>query len=724
MLPRSRISNLPLWTIAFAFFAVVGVAEAQMAGIESFTVPVRVDSGIVQNVATEPAVVFSTQVRAPGVTWLRLKFDHVKLAGDVGADTGSYLLVTSLYDGATQYLNAEHVEQWQHTSAYFNGDTVLLELVAHPGTGENRVAITEALSGRRDANQRSICGPTDDRTLSYDVRQGRFLPGGCTAWLINDCNHCFLTAGHCSDSNNVVEFNVPLSNGDGSLNHPPPEDQYSVDPASVQSNGGQGVGDDWAYFGCFPNSNTGLTPGEAQEAYYTLSTPPPSGFSQDIRITGYGTVSAPVSMTWYQVQKTHVGPYVTFSGTTLGYQTDTTGGNSGSPVVIMETGQAIGIHTHGGCNYSGGENNGTGLNHTGVQTALANPQGVCIPMVGLRVTPNVELEAHGDPGGPFTPESLTYTLENLESTPLDYEVTKTQPWISLTNATGTLAGYATATVMVSINAGANSLAEGEYTDTVSFVNTTSHEGDTTREVTLVVGGPQPIHSWSMDIDPGWTTQGLWAWGQPTGSGGDHGNPDPTSGYTSSNVYGYNLNGDYENQLSEQHLTSSAIDCSNLTAVTLHFYRWLGVERNSYDHAYVRVSNDGVSWATVWENPNSEIADSAWLPQEIDISSYADNQPTVYLRWTMGSTDYSWQYCGWNIDDVELWAFAEPQDLKGDLDCDGDVDFDDINPFILALSGQTAYLAQYPDCNWLNADCNADGNVDFDDINALVALLEG
>jgi len=59
---------------------------------------------------------------------------------------------------------------------------------------------------------------------------------------------------------------------------------------------------------------------------------------------------------------------------------------------------------------------------------------------------------------------------------------------------------------------------------------------------------------------------------------------------------------------------------------------------------------------------------------------------------------------------------------GDLDCDGDVDFDDINPFVLALSGQAGYYTQYPDCNWLNADCDEDGDVDFDDINPFVALL--
>jgi len=59
---------------------------------------------------------------------------------------------------------------------------------------------------------------------------------------------------------------------------------------------------------------------------------------------------------------------------------------------------------------------------------------------------------------------------------------------------------------------------------------------------------------------------------------------------------------------------------------------------------------------------------------------------------------------------------------GDLNCDGSVTFADIDPFVLALSGQAAYESQYPGCRWLNADCNADGDVTFADIDAFVALL--
>ncbi len=61
--------------------------------------------------------------------------------------------------------------------------------------------------------------------------------------------------------------------------------------------------------------------------------------------------------------------------------------------------------------------------------------------------------------------------------------------------------------------------------------------------------------------------------------------------------------------------------------------------------------------------------------------------------------------------------------RGDLNCDGVVDFDDINPFVLALSmGETEYYNQYPACHFYNADVDSSGTVDFADINPLVDCL--
>lgn len=157
----------------------------------------------------------------------------------------------------------------------------------------------------------------------------------------------------------------------------------------------------------------------------------------------------------------------------------------------------------------------------------------------------------------------------------------------------------------------------------------------------------------FEQDLGWTVSGgQWQRGSPTGGGGAYGGPDPVGGYNSPNCYGYNLAGDYANNIPEYHLTSPAIDCSNLSGVKIRFMRWLGVEQPRYDHAWVRVSNDGLSWTTVWQN-TAEVADEAWSQQEYDISEVADGQTAVYVRFTMGMTDVSWTFCGWNIDNVEV-----------------------------------------------------------------------
>jgi hypothetical protein len=59
---------------------------------------------------------------------------------------------------------------------------------------------------------------------------------------------------------------------------------------------------------------------------------------------------------------------------------------------------------------------------------------------------------------------------------------------------------------------------------------------------------------------------------------------------------------------------------------------------------------------------------------------------------------------------------------GDLNCDGTVDFGDINPFVLRLSNAAAYSDVYPLCPDANGDISGDGTVDFGDINPFVALL--
>jgi V8-like Glu-specific endopeptidase len=215
----------------------------------------------------------------------------------------------------------------------------------------------------------SQCGPTDDRIASTDDRTARLLTIGCTAWLIADGR--FVSAGHCVSSAglaNTVEFNVPPSLSNGTIQHPGPEDQYVVDDATrVFSDAG--IGNDWGVFETFPNSQTGLTAIEAQGGVFF-------NVVQDlgpatIRITGYGVDDGAAN----QTQQTSTGPNAGSSGTTMRYQTDTEGGNSGSPIIDEATGNSVGIHTNAGCTSGGGSNSGTSNFNTALWAQIGSGGG-------------------------------------------------------------------------------------------------------------------------------------------------------------------------------------------------------------------------------------------------------------------------------------------------------------------------------------------------------------
>jgi len=170
--------------------------------------------------------------------------------------------------------------------------------------------------------------------------------------------------------------------------------------------------------------------------------------------------------------------------------------------------------------------------------------------------------------------------------------------------------------------------------------------------------PVLIYGSTFDSNPGWKTEGEWAFGQPTGGGGTpNPNPDPNSGYTGINVYGVNLNGNYSTDVGgPYHLTAGPFDCSNYALVKLKFARWLNTDFPPYVQSMLEVSNNGTSWQTVWEHTGGQpITDDDWQIMEYDISSVADNMPAVYVRWSYEIGDEAYPFSGWNIDDVELWG---------------------------------------------------------------------
>ena len=377
-------------TAGVALLAGAGLTSAQSLSpllppideqpLEQIPVLVHVDSGMLSpglrpmRPHVAPVLMYQTEIAVPGAPWIRLQFDKALLSGDELTGDNAFIWLTSVADGAVQVMTRRDLDHWGNTSAYFNGDRVRVELYAYPGAGDVQLQISTVLIGPGgDRTSTSLCG-ADNRVASTDPRSARVLPIQCTVFLIDDQTHNFLTAGHCAGGLSVVQFNVPPSTSSGVIVNPPPEDQYPVDPASIQSQF-FGVGQDWSYFGCFANSNTGLTPFQAQGSFYFTANAAPPVINQTIRITGYGTDTTPATSN--QTLQTATGPYVERTGTIIRYAVDTTGGNSGSAVIDLTTGQCIGIHTNAGCSSTGtGSNSGTAIQHTALQAALANPAGV------------------------------------------------------------------------------------------------------------------------------------------------------------------------------------------------------------------------------------------------------------------------------------------------------------------------------------------------------------
>jgi hypothetical protein len=380
-------------------------SEPEIEPVPYHVEPFDMDSRQQESLETAVSGNFRQTIHIPEAISLRLHFSEYELGQH------SYLTITSLQDGGDQRLDSRSLPQWENATAVFNGDTVEIELHADP-RDEGVYFVVDAVVVRdpqdfpppemtlngEDPGIETLCG-VDSRVASTDVRTGRLYFGGCTAWLIS--NGRLLTAGHCVDFdpdqggpllpdgvldlNGVVEFNVPASLPDGTTVAADPDDQYPVNTGSVVwrfDGAGQGLGKDWSVFTVNDNSNTGLTPFEAQGSFFRTTNDNPAA-NDTIRITGMGLDNTPPGSTGNRnaqnfTNQTSTGGYVeqSSSGSNFWhrYATDTTGGNSGSPIIWGAF--TVGIHTNGGCNSNGtGANSGTSFEVNALENAIDNHPG-------------------------------------------------------------------------------------------------------------------------------------------------------------------------------------------------------------------------------------------------------------------------------------------------------------------------------------------------------------
>jgi V8-like Glu-specific endopeptidase len=644
---------------------------------------------------------------------------------------------------------------------------VLVELVAEPKTNPAQISIVSLSNIVYIGGERTICGPTDDRTLSYVARCARAMPIGCSSWIIDDANHQFLTAGHCALSGyndiQTVEFNVPLSSGSGVYQHPGPEDQYATDPASFQF-GYSGIGDDWAYFGCYPNTETGLTHFQAQEGeYYQLSSTPPQVTNQQITIVGYGTVSFPVSPMWNGVQKTHTGPHVYFGGTTIGYETDTTGGNSGSPVLNESTGEAIGIHTNGGCGSSGGNNWGCGINNSGLQFALANPLGVCVQGVTGACCINSSCSVDSETnclalGGEYQGDGTT-----CESSPCNPPLTIDYP----DGRPSFISPYGETSVAINITAGTSEPAqdsgnlhykhglfdwievplvqnsEYDYTATFPyidcgqeidwFISVDTVDGDVVESPAgapetswhaAAFSGSENVFTDNFQSHLGWMVfndaqEGSWVRGVPS-EGGDR--CDPPSDADGSGLCYVTGNSDDEDLDGGMTMLYSPLITLNMdNAPTLSYYRWFsnGADcdgTNAHEEGdvlQVDISSDGGGSFSSLETigPDGAQAEGGWYLSEFYLPDVIEAEGVIDMQLMFTAVDDNMSsIVEAAVDGVSISESVcgdPPACYLADVDKDGEVGVIDL----LAVIDQWGTGG--------SADVNGDGVVDVGDLLAIV-----
>ncbi len=299
-------------------------------------------------------------VSVAGAASLRLHFEPMDLA------EGSIIRISSCLDGQVQELDAAALDAWNHSSAYFNGDTVVVDVV---GPAPHRTVVKRIESGPQEPQPVGggcqfcgICGD-DDRVPSSELWVARMLPAACTAVVI-DRDGCMVTAGHCAGATPVVQFNVPRSNPNCSPNHPPIEDQF---PATVLAFRSNGPGDDWCVLRAGANS-LGQTPFERYGEMRPIARDM-APVRSIVSVTGYG---ASCVCTLSFTQQTAEGPICDVHPESTAYQfaADYRIGADGAALLLG--GAVIGGATHCPCC-----NIATMVQNAGFAEALAGCPGAC-----------------------------------------------------------------------------------------------------------------------------------------------------------------------------------------------------------------------------------------------------------------------------------------------------------------------------------------------------------
>ncbi|MEX1346143.1 MAG: LamG-like jellyroll fold domain-containing protein, partial [Desulfobacterales bacterium] len=154
--------------------------------------------------------------------------------------------------------------------------------------------------------------------------------------------------------------------------------------------------------------------------------------------------------------------------------------------------------------YDTKETLGLWLKNWYVMNLYGDPSVVVLPTLPkMTVSPTDKYYITGVAGLSYSMSSRTYTLTNNDSLSLDWTAQKAADWLDLSVASGTLLAGATVDVEVSLNALADELPPGTYTDTVIFTDSTNGV-IFERPVEVVIDTKKLSAYWRLDETTGTT----------------------------------------------------------------------------------------------------------------------------------------------------------------------------------------------------------------------------
>lgn len=377
--------------------------EGKFMLFENTVIHVTAAEGQKEAAAKEKYHVKVTEIYRPKAAWLKIKFkDNFNLGN-------AKLIVSSTESAEAQTFSGDELrDDWNWYSPMFLGNRVRIQLQVAPETqrfewdelidkiivGDSTIPepVQKIYPSKQQSTKQSVtttkeqvCNQ-DDRKPSQEKRVGRLTPLGCTVFIVD--GGVYVSAGHCITTDiarQEVHFNVPPSKPTGDMEFSVLSDRYPVRVKSIACDGCYGNelpdGEDWAVFDLAPNTVTGLEAIVAQGGGFQInSTYMINGDPVErVRIDGFGFSRFPRTTSY--TNQFAEGPFAGLSSTStdthaeVRHYTDTDGGSSGSPIIIVDgkkpTSFVLGVHNGGRCNPTDGvPNAGTGFSNTRLRESV------------------------------------------------------------------------------------------------------------------------------------------------------------------------------------------------------------------------------------------------------------------------------------------------------------------------------------------------------------------